>query len=286
MCISHTTQTDRDLAATGVKNNRAFQDFSAYRCLPRGRTRGENVKYDENLSKTCLKYLLNPSLCWLQVSKQTINMKKDTGGSKFSSKLKVKNYHSMYFINVHTHLKTPCADASKLHHFLKKIYVAVLKSTWSLVSPQPEKAPFVGGGLSIVIEERQTPACCVGDSLKECQRKHSQTTCSPRAAGLASLQAHLHTIPQLFRKPAKETKRGQRRERRVPRQRENLLAMWQRCQWWKRWHLRETMKGSERITRIYSLYAKFSPCARRLTAIFATVHLYHSTGFTCQSLLG
>lgn len=29
------------------------------------------------------------------------------GGSKFSSKLKVKNYHSMYFINGHTHLKTP-----------------------------------------------------------------------------------------------------------------------------------------------------------------------------------
>lgn len=63
--------------------------------------------------------------------------------------------------------------------------------------PQLEKAPVVGGGLCIVIEERQTPACCVGDSLKECQHKHSQTTCSPRAEGLASLQAHLHTIPQL-----------------------------------------------------------------------------------------
>lgn len=39
------------------------------------------------------------------------------GGSKFSSKLKVKNYHSMYFINGHTHLKTPWVDASKLVHF-------------------------------------------------------------------------------------------------------------------------------------------------------------------------
>lgn len=70
--------------------------------------------------------------------------------------------------------------------------------------------PLVGGGLRIVMSESQTPACCVGDSLKECQRKHSQTTCSPRAEGLACLQAHLHTIPSVFllREPAEEMKQG------------------------------------------------------------------------------
>lgn len=75
-------------------------------------------------------------------------------------------------------------------------------------------------GLSIVIHERQTPACCVGDSLKECQRKHSQTTCSPRAEGLASLQAHLHTIPQLLASQSQGDRAGAkgREESRVPRQ--------------------------------------------------------------------
>lgn len=75
------------------------------------------------------------------------------------------------------------------------------------------KSPLVGGGLSIVIEERQTPSCCVGDSLKECQRKHSQTTCSPRAGGLAALQAHLHTIPQLLASRAKEGEQSSQTER-------------------------------------------------------------------------
>lgn len=40
-------------------------------------------------------------------------------------------------------------------------------------------------------------ACCVGVDLRQCQRKQSQTTCSLRAKRLATLQAHLHTIPCL-----------------------------------------------------------------------------------------
>ena len=108
------------------------------------------------------------------------------------------------------------------------------ESTWLPVSPQPENAPFVGrGGSSIVIRERQTPACCVGDSLKDCQRKHSQTTCSPRAEGLASLQAHLHTIPQLLAsQPRRQSGAKEGEERvggkgggRVPRQREPAFSV-------------------------------------------------------------
>lgn len=57
MCSNKNTQTDRDLAATGVKNKRAFQDFSASRCLSGAWITGENVKYAENLSKTYLKCL-------------------------------------------------------------------------------------------------------------------------------------------------------------------------------------------------------------------------------------
>lgn len=83
------------------------------------------------------------------------------------------------------------------------------------MSPQPEKDSLVGGGLSIVIQESQTPACCVGDSLKERQRKHSQTTCSPRAEGLASLQAHLHTIPPFLEGASQGDEAGCRKERRV-----------------------------------------------------------------------
>ncbi len=40
-------------------------------------------------------------------------------------------------------------------------------------------------------------ACCVGVDLRQCQHKQSQTTCSLRAKRLATLQAHLHTIPRL-----------------------------------------------------------------------------------------
>lgn len=50
------------------------------------------------------KRMLTPSI------KTDYEHKESLGGggvSKFSSKLKVKNYHSMYFINGHTHLKTP-----------------------------------------------------------------------------------------------------------------------------------------------------------------------------------
>lgn len=136
--------------------------------------------------------------------------------------------------------------------------------TWLLVLPQPENARFVGGRLSIV--RRQTPACCVGDSLKECQRKHSQTTCSPRAEGLASLQAHLHTIPQLLAsQPRRQStaKEGEERgERSVPRQGEpassvTVVSMMKamtsdskkRKNMWK-----TTLKG--RTTRINSMYAK------------------------------
>lgn len=82
----------------------------------------------------------------------------------------------------------------------------------------------LGGGLSIVISQSQTPACCVGDSLKERQRKHSQTTCSPRAEGLASLQAHLHTIPPFLSEPAEQMKQAAGRRGEVPRRREPVTA--------------------------------------------------------------
>lgn len=75
-------------------------------------------------------------------------------------------------------------------------------------------------------KKRQTPACCVGDRLKECQHKHSQTTCSPRAEGLASLQAHLHTIPQLSasepRRQSGKGGKGEGREKSIPRQGEPI----------------------------------------------------------------
>lgn len=78
--------------------------------------------------------------------------------------------------------------------------------------------------MSIVISQSQTPACCVGDSLKERQRKHSQTTCSPRAEGLASLQAHLHTIPPFLSEPAEQMKQAAGRRGEVPRRREPVTA--------------------------------------------------------------
>lgn len=112
-------------------------------------------------------------------------------------------------------------------------------STWLPVSPQPQKAPLVGARLSIVIEQRQTPACCVGDRLKERQCKHSQTTCSPRAEGLASLQAHLHTIPQFWGSQPRRWSRVQEGEESFP----DGGNLWRQLYWWSRWHLREAMKG-------------------------------------------
>ncbi len=138
--------------------------------------------------------------------------------------------------------------------------------------------------------ERQTPACCVGDSLKECQRKHSQTTCSPRAEGLASLQAHLHTIPQLLAsQPRRQSgaKEGEGKGRREEfTDGENLLLLWRRCRWWKWWHLKETVEREdhENLLPVCKVHTKF--CVSRLTAIFAAVHGYHTTRFARQGLLG
>lgn len=136
-------------------------------------------------------------------------------------------------------------------------------STWLPVSPQPQKAPLVGARLSIVIEQSQTPACCVGDRLKERQRKHSQTTCSPRAEGLASLQAHLHTIPQFLREPAKEMKQGAGRRGEFPRRRGPVTAAL----------LMKSMTSEESNERINAAGENSYP-------------LQPDAGFTCQGLLG
>lgn len=126
------------------------------------------------------------------------------------------------------------------------------------------------------------------DSLKECQRKHSQTTCSPRAEGLASLQAHLHTIPQLFTgQPRRQSGgKGGRREtrgRRVPRQREPACYVMTVSMM----KVMTSQRNNERqgevqdllpVCRVYSL-------CKRADHIFATVHLYHSK-ISCQGLLG
>ena len=46
------------------------------------------------------------------------------------------------------------------------------------------------------------------DSLKECQRKHSQTTCSPRAEGAGLSPGTSAHNPSAFSEPAKETEWG------------------------------------------------------------------------------
>lgn len=103
----------------------------------------------------------------------------------------------------------------------------------------------------------------MGDRLKERQRKHSQTTCSPRAEGLASLQAHLHTIPQLLREPAKEMKQGAGRRGEFPRQREPVTAAL----------LMKPMTSEGSNERIKVAGENVYP-------------LQPDAGFTCQGLLG
>lgn len=113
--------------------------------------------------------------------------------------------------------------------------------------------------MSIVIQERQTPACCVGDSLKECQCKHSQTTCSPRAEGLASLQAHLHTILQLLASQPRRQSRAKSGEGGlVPRQREpaSLVTVVSIMKVMTSERKNDNAACGEKNTRICSLYTK------------------------------
>ena len=65
----------RDITASGVKNKRALEGVSAFTCLPRARITGENVRYVENLWKTCMK-CLNPGTFSLLGSKKKISMQK------------------------------------------------------------------------------------------------------------------------------------------------------------------------------------------------------------------
>lgn len=110
-----------------------------------------------------------------------------------------------------------------------------------------------------------------------------------RGAGLSpGTSAH---NPSAFSEPAKETERGQKEGEESEREafpgRENLLLLWQWCQWLKWWRLKETVQsrmqgeGHSNLQPLCKVGKK-----KTKTTIFATVHLYHTTRFTCQGLLG
>lgn len=135
------------------------------------------------------------------------------------------------------------ANLSAFFYFLKNLLYILSVSALNYRKPLCHLHLLWKEVCALSFKKRQTPACCVGDRLKECQHKHSQTTCSPRAEGLASLQAHLHTIPQLSAsEPRRQSgaKEGKEKgERKAFPDRENLSVMWKVpwCQWWKWWHL-------------------------------------------------